>query len=313
VVRGEGDFGDNFLWARFAHTLRARYRGVRLVLVTWPGLVSLFAAQSEWDAVYPAGADLRALEALDNRRYIAPHASRWLLREPPGAGAARPNAGRATYVATLGEVGYLLGVETVAEIAPVTPYLAAPPHSIADAVRALPGLRIGVVWAGGQYSPERAARSMPLAALEPLAEIPGVQLVSLQVGPSTSSVATLYGAHELLACPFRDRVWDPDVDGGQPLADFAVTAAAASACDLIVTVDTGVASLAGALGLPTCVMLNAWPAPEWRWAPAAGAAPDTTPWYPTVRTLRQAVAGDWAPVVAAAAAAVRAVSVARSA
>ena len=79
--------------------------------------------------------------------------------------------------------------------------------------------------------------------------------------------------------------WGPYLDG------FGDTAAAMEAIDLVITVDSAMAHLAGALGRPVWLMLKY--APDWRWA----AAGDTTPWYPTLRLFRQQEPGDWSGVV----------------
>jgi ADP-heptose:LPS heptosyltransferase len=125
-----------------------------------------------------------------------------------------------------------------------------------------------------------------LAALAPLAELPGVSLVSLQKGP---------GAEQLLEAPFRDRVRDlgREFDGG---ADAFVDAAAVMASlDLVICSDTSIAHLAGSLGRPVWTLLHA--SPDWRWL--LGRA--DSPWYPTMRLFRQS-GGGWGEVVGAVAA-----------
>ncbi|HEX4673880.1 MAG TPA: hypothetical protein VH209_01055, partial [Steroidobacteraceae bacterium] len=170
------------------------------------------------------------------------------------------------------------------------PYLAADPTRIASWARRLqqlPGLRVGIAWQGN-LQVERLVwargRSIPLAAFAPLAELPGVSLVSLQKGP---------GAEQLRAVAFRDRVLDlgDELDRGPDA--FLDTAAIMAGLDLIITSDTSIAHLAGALARPTWVALNA--SPDWRWLLDR----TDSPWYPTMRLFRQpGTNSGWDPVIA---------------
>jgi tetratricopeptide (TPR) repeat protein len=168
---------------------------------------------------------------------------------------------------------------TTLESIPSEPYLEAPPERLAAWRGRLPGpgpLRVGLAWAGkAQPDP---FRSCTLAALAPLAAIPGVVLVSLQLGEAAEQAA-LEGAPEL-------------IDPTPGIADFADTAALVANLDLVVTVDTSVAHLAGALGTPTWVMLPR--AADWRW----GTSREDSPWYPGMRLFRQERQGEWGPVLA---------------
>ena len=143
------------------------------------------------------------------------------------------------------------------------------------------GLRVGVCWQGNPLHPEDTFRSFPLAQLETLARIPGVRLVSLQRGP---------GVEQMADVPF------PIVDLGdgldQQAGSFMDTAAVIMNLDLVVTADTAVAHLAGALGAPVWIALAH--VPDWRWLMGR---PDS-PWYPTARLFRQPIAGDWSSVFA---------------
>jgi tetratricopeptide (TPR) repeat protein len=156
------------------------------------------------------------------------------------------------------------------------PYLAAGPGDWAARVAALPGHRIGLVWAGNPALGRRAAdavdarRSIPFALLAPLLAVPGISFVSLQKG------ATGEGLHD----------WTGE------LADFADTAALIMALDLVITVDTSVAHLAGALGRPVW-LLNRFDT-DWRW----GLGRADCDWYPSLRQFRQDRPGDWQTVVA---------------
>jgi tetratricopeptide (TPR) repeat protein/glycosyltransferase involved in cell wall biosynthesis len=138
-------------------------------------------------------------------------------------------------------------------------------------------LNVGIVWGGRSPSPALARRSIPLELLAPLAEIPNVRLHSLQIGDNTG---------QLERCSFRDRINDV----APHIKDFVDTAAVMGELDLVITIDTSVAHLAGAFGVPVWVMLirNA----DWRWLLDR----TDSPWYPSARLFRQSVAGDWQTV-----------------
>jgi hypothetical protein len=168
------------------------------------------------------------------------------------------------------------------------PYLAADSARVAAwraRLQALPGLRVGIAWQGN-VQVERLiwarGRSPPLAAFEPLTRIPGVSLVSLQQGE---------GLQQLDASPFRERIFIPGEERG-PHA-FVDTAAIMASLDLIISSDTSVAHLAGALARPTWLALSA--APDWRWLLERS----DSPWYPTMRLFRQPqLSNRWDIVVA---------------
>jgi Flp pilus assembly protein TadD len=143
------------------------------------------------------------------------------------------------------------------------------------------GLRIGIAWQGFSGRHEDKGRSLPLACFAPLAAVPGARLISLQKGE---------GEEQLAAASFPVEVLD-GLDSGQDA--FIDTAAVMRALDLVVTSDTSVAHLAGALGVPVWVALRR--VPDWRWMLDR---PDS-PWYPTMRLFRQSTDGDWGPVFAA--------------
>ena len=175
------------------------------------------------------------------------------------------------------------------------PYLAADPAQIAawrQRLASMPGLRVGLVWAGGQVAsqPEQLRidrrRSITLARLAPLAAVPGVSFVSLQKGaPSAQAAQPPAG---LILHDFTGE-----------LGDFADTAALVEALDLVISVDTAVAHLAGALGKPVW-LLNRFDT-CWRWLQGR----DDSPWYPSLRLFRQAAPGDWDGVIASVATALR--------
>ena len=146
----------------------------------------------------------------------------------------------------------------------------APCLAAAPLPRPAPGRLVGVCWQAGGWDP---GRSVPLVMLMPLAALPGVRLVSLQRGPGAAQ-ADLPGAPPLLLA-------------GDKGMDVAQMARLLATLDLVVTVDTMVAHLAGALGCPAWVLLQA--DSDWRWM--AGRA--DSPWYPSMRLYRQASSGDW--------------------
>ena len=140
------------------------------------------------------------------------------------------------------------------------------------------GLHIGLVWSGSMHHQNDHQRSIALAEL--LAGLPaGFQYVSLQKELHAADVATLHAHPELLHF-------------GDALADFADTAALCDLMDVVISVDTSVAHLAGALGRPVWVLL-AEP-PEWRWLLER----QDSPWYPSARLFRQPQRGDWQGVLA---------------
>jgi tetratricopeptide (TPR) repeat protein len=177
----------------------------------------------------------------------------------------------------------LLGTNSVAAIPAPIPYLRA-----AEPVT-LPGdeaLKVGLVWAGSPgHNLQRALHAIPLDDLAPILAVPGIRFFSLQKGPEAEALAT--------------RPELPLTDLAPRLDDFADTAAFAAALDLIITIDTSVAHLAGGLGRPAWVMLRT--CPDWRWLLDR----DDSPWYPTLRLFRQRRLGDWRAVTEAVAAALR--------
>jgi tetratricopeptide (TPR) repeat protein len=162
------------------------------------------------------------------------------------------------------------------------PYLFADPGLVAywrQELAAIRGFRIGIVWQGNPSHPWDRPRSIPLAAFEPLARVPGVRLISLQKGPGTEQIAAL-----------ADRI--PMVSFGSQVDEasgaFMDSAAIMKNLDLVVTADTSAAHLAGALGVPVWVAI--FTTPDWRWLMDR----EDSPWYPTMRLFRQTRLGDWA-------------------
>jgi tetratricopeptide (TPR) repeat protein len=139
-------------------------------------------------------------------------------------------------------------------------------------------LRVGLAWAGNpRYKADRQ-RSMALATLLPLLRIPGITWISLQKGP---------GAEQLAALPGDVFV----SDGSSGDRDLAETAALVASLDLVITTDTCIAHLAGAMEKPLWILLPHLA--DWRWMEQV----ETTPWYPTAWLARQSEPGDWRGVV----------------
>lgn len=149
------------------------------------------------------------------------------------------------------------------------------------------GLRVGIAWQGKTGGSNDAERSFPLKALAALAKLPGVRLISLQKGEGEAELADLPMVETLGA----------DFDAGGDA--FLDTAASMQSFDLVITCDTSIAHLAGALARPCWVALKR--VPEWRWQLER----DDSPWYPATRLFRQTARGDWESVFAAMAAALR--------
>ena len=159
-----------------------------------------------------------------------------------------------------------------------SPYLSAEPALVEKWSQRIgsAGFKIGVVWQGNPHPEADRARSMPLVAFAPLARIAGVRLISLQKGFGEEQLASCRPCRSRRSARIRRR---PDA--------FVDAAAAMAHLDLVVTCDTSIAHLAGALGRPVWVALKS--DAEWRWMTER---PDS-PWYPTMRLFRQSRRGAW--------------------
>ena len=174
---------------------------------------------------------------------------------------------------------WILGT-TLDSIPAHVPYLQAEPERVQSwrkKLAPLAGFKLGIVWQGNsQYKSDRQ-RSIPLSHFEALARMEGVRLVSLQKGPGANQLDMLAASIDVL-------------DLGQQLETFGDTAAVLNNLDLVVTADTAVAHLAGALGVP--VWLAPPLVPDWRWLLTRA----DSPWYPQHRLFRQNRPGDWSEV-----------------
>lgn len=165
---------------------------------------------------------------------------------------------------------------TVATVPTQVPYLDVADAEVAKWAERLPAgrPRVGVCWAGKASHRNDANRSIPLALFSRLFDEPGIDFVTLQFNPSDADRALLHGRGNVLDC-------------SDLLHDFVDTAALTRHIDLVVTVDTSVAHLAGALGAPALVLLPF--AADFRWLRRR----DDSPWYPSLRLVRQPRWNDW--------------------
>ena len=246
LLHAEQGLGDTIQFARYVPQVAAR--GAHVILEAQPPLVRLLKQLPGVEQVIPHGANLPAFDC---------HCP--LMSLP-------------------------LVFGTTAETIP-TPegYL----HAGAKQVPAADSpLRIGIVWNGNPRHKGDANRSMPLEALMPLAEVPGLTLISLQKGSGIEQLA-----------PLKDSL--PLEDAASFHADMYETAELMATLDLVITVDTSIAHLAGAMAKPVWILLP-WVA-DWRWMENRS----TSPWYVSARLFRQTSAGDWNSVVSQIVAALR--------
>lgn len=178
-------------------------------------------------------------------------------------------------------------VGTTLETVPADiPYLMAPSDRLdkwASQIGHDAGSRVGLVWAGSAIYQNDFRRSIPFDLIKTILPTTDARFFSLQVERLDAAQAAIGGGQL--------------IDIGTGFSDFADTAAAVHHLDLVITVDTAVAHLAGAMGKPVWLMLPK--ASDWRWLLGR----DTSPWYPTLRLFRQQQAGDWPPVIEAVSAA----------
>lgn len=161
-----------------------------------------------------------------------------------------------------------------------TPYLSADPARVAKWADLIggKGFKIGISWQGARSGV--TTRAMPLTCFAGLSRLPGVRLISLQKG---------FGCEQVAALPALETL-GADFDAGPDA--FLDTAAALQSFDLIITLDSALAHLAGAMGRPVWVALKR--VPDWRWFLGR----DDSPWYPDMRLFRQTTNGDWSGVFA---------------
>jgi tetratricopeptide (TPR) repeat protein len=239
----EQGFGDMMQFLRYAPLIKER--GGTVILAAPPPLMSLFATCPGIDQVVP---DNQPLPPFD---VYAPLMSLPLIFET-----------------------------TLATIPANVPYLSAEPAKLEQwrqRLREVSGFSVGIAWQGNPLHKWDRHRSFPLAYFEPLSQIDGVSLVSIQKGHGAEQLALLRNRFHVL-------------DLGSDLAEFTDTAAIMKCLDLVVCCDTSVAHLAGSLGVPVWVALST--IVDWRWLLNR----DDNPWYPTMRLVRQERFGEWQPV-----------------
>jgi tetratricopeptide (TPR) repeat protein len=294
LLHAEQGLGDTLQFCRYAPAVTAL--GARVILEVQPPLKTLLAGLEGVDQVIGIGEPVPAFDlhtpllslplALAEPRTPPPSAhpresgdpglSRLAGSEKGPRSSRRQGASKAWVPAFAGMSGD--------GFFPQPPYLV-PDPARADFWRAHlsppGGPRIGLVWAGNAAHGNDRNRSLPATALAPLmaaARTLGAQMISLQKEARPADQ------------PWLDQTPDLMRVEGQ-LADFADTAALVATCDLVISADTSVAHLAGAMGKPLWLLL---PKPcDWRWMSGR----EDTPWYPTARLFRQATPGDWADVL----------------
>jgi len=256
LIRAEQGFGDLLQFVRYVPLVRPRSGAARVILEAEPGLIRLFAQNGG------CGAEM---VALSRSAEDAPPCDCQvpLLSLPFALGVIEPMPMPEPYLRADAELRRQWRDR-----------LGAPCAAPGTARRAA---RVGLVWAGSPGNKVDALRSLPAEKMLPLLQVPGFHFYSLQVGSPSRQAPALASAGL--------------IDLTAHLTDFADTAAFMAELDLIITVETAVAHLAGAMGLPVWTLLPF--RTEWRW----GFAGDATPWYPTMRLFRQPAFGDWDAVV----------------
>lgn len=269
AIVGEEGIGDVLQFVRYLPAIRERVGKLYLILDgQFASLAPLLASLSEVDAIVTDRKTGPAINAYCPIMSLA-HIAQASLSKPGAAPYLSASADRvAAWRARLDESAGMR---------------AASPAS----ARPSPGVkRVGLVWGGNPRQSVAAAdidsrRSIDPALLAPLAEVPGIEWHSLQLGAAAKQLSRLspaFAVHDLTAS----------------IKDFSDTAAYISNLDLVITVDTSVAHVAGGIGAPVW-MLNRFDT-CWRWG--ANTSGSKTPWYPSMRIFRQPVFGDWQSVVA---------------
>jgi tetratricopeptide (TPR) repeat protein len=290
ALLAQGTFDEGFREYEWRHRTPELARNVR----SWPG--------PRWNGESPEGRTLLVTteqglgDSIQFARFAAPLAARGarvvlcaqaplvrLLATAPGVaqvcGYDDPLPDCDAHVSLIALAG-ALGV-TMETIPATVPYLTADPGrrtEVRHALAALSGARrIGVAWSGSRDNTLNRRRSIPLAALSRLFALPGCAWFSLHRSVDEDEISGVPAAHALRRLPARE--------------DFDGMAALVAELDLVISVDTSIAHLAGALARPTFVLLAS--AADWRWHPGR----TDSPWYPTARLFRQSRAGDWDTVV----------------
>jgi Tfp pilus assembly protein PilF len=253
LLYSEQGLGDTIHFIRFAKALKDR--GAKTIVHFQPALLAL----------------LQCCQGID---YLIPNT---LQTEQPF-----------DYHCSLLDVAKVLEINDT-NVPNEVPYLCVPQNlkdywgMILGKALPLSKLRVGINWQGNPDHQADMFRSFPLKMLQPLADIEGVQLISLQRGHGSEQIQGWRGSQRIFTLP-------EDID--QSSGAFMDTAAIIQHLDWIVTSDTSLAHLAGALARPTCILLGY--TPDWRWLQHRA----DSPWYPTCKLFRQPRVGDWHAVVA---------------
>lgn len=240
LICGEGGLGDQIQFIRYARLVREQ--GGRVIALANPMLQRLFMTADGVDRSIARGKPIPSFDVYAHSMSL-------------------PRIMATTLGTIPGEV----------------PYITAPPYQVAQWGEVLGvnnGFRVGINWEGNRNNAEGRNRALPLSGFQPLADIDGLHLYSLQKGPGAENCDSLYRAMRV-------------TDLGPSFLDLRDTAAAVATLDLVVTNDTSVAHLAGALGKPVWVLLPS--ASCWRWLENR----DDSPWYPTMRLFRRGWDEPW--------------------
>jgi tetratricopeptide (TPR) repeat protein len=251
LVHAEQGLGDTLQFARYIRPLESL--GAKVIFEVQPALMQLL------QSLRMTGSLLRRGDTLPDTDFHIP-----LLSLPLALGTR---------------------LDTIPAEVPYVSVDSAAARLWSERLGALPGRKIGINWHGNpaaEHYSALQARSFPLAAAAPLMQLPGVTVVSLQKGP---------GAEQCSQVTFADRIvqlTDPSHMGPTEIA--TETAAIVRSLDLVITADTALAHLAGALGVKVWLLLQS--VADWRWLIDRS----DSPWYPTMRLIRQRTAGDWVEV-----------------
>lgn len=253
VIWTEFGFGDEIMFARFAKVFKERYSASKISIVCQKPLFSLFKSLDCIDLVVEES----KVDLLPVHDYwVFPHSiPLHYSLEKNGIPNSIP------YIQT--------SVKRVKKALPL------------QKNRSLGRLRVGIAYKGNPTHENDRFRSIfDLSVLLPLLELPGIDWVDLQKDVGS-------GGLEDLSLPSEVSL----IHVGSGLKDFEQTAAICKQLDLVICVDTSIAHLAGAIGIPVWLLLPTFA--DWRW----GVTQHTTPWYPNMRIFRQEHLGDWGPVV----------------
>lgn len=245
----EQGFGDTLLFIRFAKELK-KQGAARVLLLCQTELAELLKTIPEIDQILVEGNELPQYDYQSS-----------LLSVP-------------LYLAT--------SLETIPVDIPVLVPTQERQEYWSNVLSGIVGKKVGINWSGNVNFPKNELRSVPLETFMPLAELEGMQLVSLQQVNGLEQIETL---------KMSGNLWQPDAEYQAEKGSFTEAAALIQNLDLVITSDTAIAHLAGSLGIPVWILISQLP--EWRWFLNRS----DSPWYPTARLFRQAHLGEWEPVI----------------